>query len=192
MLSPLTDLVRECGHTKATKANTHKHKPWHWDEVNQTVFDNIKTTISKDVVLACPDYSQDFGMYTYSSNFQLGAVITQNNRLMAFFSRKLNKAQQKYRMTKQELLTTAETLVEFKGMLWDQCITVYTDHKTLTQDALGLTSDLVQHWRLLLEEYDPTILYLKGIHNTLADAISRLDNGPIKNSRKTWMTFTKC
>ncbi len=62
-------------------------------------------------------------------------------------------------------------------MLWGQTIKVYTDHKNLTQDALGLTSDRVCRWRLLLEEFAPEIVYIKGIHNTIADAISisRLD-----------------
>ena len=74
-------------------------------------------------------------------------------------------------MTK--LLAIVETLKEFKCMLWGQTITVFTDHKNLMQDALGLTSDQVYHWRLLLEEYGPTIEYIKGIHNTVADTISR-------------------
>ncbi len=65
-----------------------------------------------------------------------------------------------------------ETIKEFKGMLWDQTITVYMDHKKPMQDALGLTSDQVYPRRLLLEEYGPTIEYIKGIHNTVADAIS--------------------
>ncbi len=57
-------------------------------------------------------------------------------------------------------------------MLWGQTITVYMDHKYLMQDALGLTSDQVYSWRLLLEEYIPTIEYIKGIHNPVAGAIS--------------------
>jgi hypothetical protein len=60
-------------------------------------------------------------------------------------------------------------------MLWGQQIKVYTDHKNLIRDALGLTSDRVYRWRLLLEEYAPEIVYIKGIHNTVADAISRLE-----------------
>ena len=58
MLSPLTNLVGECGHTKATVATKTKHTPWNRDHVHQTAFDNIKTAIAKDVVLAYPDYSQ--------------------------------------------------------------------------------------------------------------------------------------
>ena len=71
---------------------------------------------------------------------QLGAVITQGNRPITFFSRKLK---QKYSVTEIELLAIVETLKEFKGMLWGQDIKVYTDHKNITRDALGLTSDRV-------------------------------------------------
>jgi len=54
--------------------------------------------------------------------------------------------------------------------------------KNLTRDGLGLTSDRVARWRILLEEYSPEIIYIKGIHNTVADAISRLDYDPKLNS----------
>jgi hypothetical protein len=109
--------------------------------VHQNAFDNTKTTIAKYVVLAYPDYSQGFDIYTDSSKFQLGAVITQNNRPLAFFSRKPSPTKQKYSATKLVLQAIVETLKEFKGMLWGQTIIVYTDHKNLMQDALGLASD---------------------------------------------------
>jgi hypothetical protein len=43
-------------------------------------------------------------------------------------------------------------------------------------------SDRVTRWRILLEEYDPEIIYIKGIYNTVADAISQLDYDPKLNS----------
>ncbi len=79
--------------------------------------------------------------------------------------------QQKYCFTEIELLAIVEILKEFKGMLWGQDIKVYADHKNLTRDALGLTSDRVYRWRLLLEEYAPETIYIKWIYNTVADAI---------------------
>jgi hypothetical protein len=85
-----------------------------------------------------------------------------------------------------------ETLKESKGMLWGQKIKVYNDHKNLIQDALGLTSNWVYQWRLLLEEYGPEIIHIKGIHNTVADAISWLDYCPVQNNKETWLTFTQC
>ena len=110
----------------------------------------MKTTIAKEVVLAYPDFTKSFDIYTDASTKQLGAVITQDNRPIAFFSRKLSGAQSKYTVTELELLAIVETLKEFNGMLWGQRITVYTDHKNLTRDALGLTSDRVSRWRLIL------------------------------------------
>ncbi len=79
-----------------------------------------------------------------------------------------------------------ETLKEFKGMLWRQGIKVFTNHKNLTRKALGLTSDRVYLWRFLLEEYAPKIIYIKGIHNTAADAISRLDYDPKLNTTNNY------
>jgi hypothetical protein len=42
------------------------------------------------------------------------------------------------------------------------------------RDALGLTLDQVYQWRLLLKKYGPKIVYMKGIHNTVADAVTQL------------------
>ncbi len=77
-------------------------------------------------------------------------------------------------------------------MLWGPKLQVFTDHKNLIQDALGLTLDRVYRWRLLLEEFGPKIMHIKGIHNTVADAISRLIFGPVQDEKVNWMTFTKC
>ena len=92
------------GHIKVTKTNKTKKKLWHWDPVHQQAFDAVKATIAHDVTLDYPDYSQGFEIYTDSSKLQLGAKITQHDRPLAFFSRKLSPAHQKYSMTKQELL----------------------------------------------------------------------------------------
>jgi hypothetical protein len=93
-------------------------------------------------------------------------------------------------------------------MLWGQTIKVYINHKKCTQDTLGLTSDRVYHWGFLLEEFAPKIIYIKGIHNRVADAISQLDYNPTVNLTSKciyamlgmsakgdtiakWMTFSK-
>jgi hypothetical protein len=210
MLAPLTSLVGECGQTKVTRAKGTKKAPWHWDEVHQRAFDHVKATIAREVVLAYLDFSKVFEIYTNASSKQEGAVITQENRPIEFFSQKLATTQHKYSVTKIELLAIVKTLKVFKGMLWGQSIKVYTDHANLIRDALGMTSDRVCRWRLLLEEYGPKIVYIKGIHNTIADAISWLEYDPSINwtaedyhltkvkrrsfkrhQRQSWMTVSK-
>ncbi len=143
MLAHLTSLVGECGQTKVFRAKGTKKAPWHWDEVHQRAFNHIKATIAREVVLAYPNYSKVFEIYTDASSKQLGAVITQENRPIAFFSQKLSTTQHKYSVTKIELLAIVKTLNEFKGMLWGQSIKVYTDHANLIRDALGMNSDHV-------------------------------------------------
>ncbi len=71
-------------------------------------------------------------------------------------------------------------------MLWGQDIKVFTDHKNLTRDDLRLTSDRVYQWRLLLEEYALKIIYTKGIHNTVADAMLQLDYDPKLNTTNNY------
>ncbi len=111
-------------------------------------------------------------------------------------------------VTKIELLAIVETLKDFKGMLWDQHIKVFTDHTNLMRDALGLTLDQVYQCRLFLEEYGPEIVSIKGIHNTVADAVLHLEYDPTVNQtaesfhtmkvrnkqnhqRQCWMTVSK-
>ena len=55
--------------------------------------------VARDVVLSYPDFNKEFVIYTDTSKRQLGAVITQHNRPIAFFSRKLNSAQATYNIT---------------------------------------------------------------------------------------------
>jgi hypothetical protein len=63
MLAPLSDLVGECGETKTTRKNKVKKKPWHWDSIHQIAFDNVKSAIAKEVVLAYPDFTKPFEIY---------------------------------------------------------------------------------------------------------------------------------
>ena len=66
--------------------------------VHQKAFDILRATIVKD--MDYPDYSETFDVYTDASVTQLGAVITQKNRPLAFFSRKFSDVQKQYSVTK--------------------------------------------------------------------------------------------
>ena len=119
----------------------------------------IDFTITSDALqqLAYPTYCEVFENYMDASKQQLGTVIMQNNQPIVFFSRKLSKTQMKYSVTELELLSVVECLKKFKGMLWGQRIKVYTDHKNLVQDMLGLLSDrvylLVTSLRIVWSQY---------------------------------------
>jgi hypothetical protein len=73
----------------------------------------------------------------------------------------------------RELLSIVETLKEFRNILLGQRLRIYTDHKNLTYH--NFDTERVLRWRLILEEYGPELIYIKGDHNIVADALSRLD-----------------
>ncbi len=83
--------------------------------IHQIAFDNVKKTIAKEVVPAYPDFTKLFEICTNASTKQLGAMLTQDNRSIAFFSQKLSGAQSKYTVTKLELLATIRISQE---MVW--------------------------------------------------------------------------
>jgi hypothetical protein len=150
-----------------------KNVKWKWTAIEQQAFENIKKVIGKEVLLAYPNFNKPFEIYTDASHLQLGSVISQDGKPIAFYSRKLTDAQTRYTTTERELLAIVETLKEYRNIMLGQQITVWTDHKNLT--CKNITTERVMRWRLLLEEYGPDIKYIQGSKNIVADALSRLD-----------------
>ncbi|MHA7865811.1 reverse transcriptase family protein, partial [Flagellimonas marinaquae] len=89
---------------------------WEWTDVHQNAFDTMKKVVAREVLLAFPDFNKPFEIYTDASKLQLGAVITQGKKPIAFYSRKLNSAQRNYTTTERELLAIVETLREFRNI----------------------------------------------------------------------------
>ena len=150
-----------------------KPAKFEWKEEQQKAFEEMKRLASKETLLAYPDFNETFDIHTDASHTQLGAVISQRGKPIAFYSRKLNSAQTRYTTTERELLAIVETLKEFRNILLGQKIRVYTDHKNLTYEQFN--TERVMRWRLILEEYGPELIYIKGENNVPADALSRLD-----------------
>ena len=118
--------------------------------------------VTQETSLALPDYSKPFQIYTDASDYQLGGVIQQYGRPLAFFSRKLSTAQKSYTTEEKELLGIVETLKEFKGMLLGYDITVFTDHQNLVHETTLKASDRVMRWKHLLEKFGIKTVHVKS------------------------------
>ncbi len=150
-----------------------KNAKWRWTSIEQKAFATMKKIIGRETLLTYPQFNRPFDIYTDASHTQLGAVVMQDNHPVAFYSRKLNPAQTRYTTTERELLSIVETLKEFRNILLGQQINVYTDHKNLTYK--NFNTERVMRWRLIIEEFSPNLIYIKGTHNVVADALSRLE-----------------
>jgi hypothetical protein len=139
---------------------TSKNVKFIWTDEHQKAFDNIKKIIRREVMLTFPDFSKPFHIFTEASDKKLGAVITQDEKPIAFYSRKLNSSQQRCKAGEQELVSIEETLREFRNILLGYNIIVHTDHKKLTYAKS--TYDRVMCWRLFIEEFGPEFRHIKG------------------------------
>jgi hypothetical protein len=72
------------------------------------------------VLLFYPDFNKHvlFHLYTDTSDHQLGSVIMQAIKPIAFYSRKINTAQKRYTTTERnrELLSAIETCKEYNNI----------------------------------------------------------------------------
>jgi RNase H-like domain found in reverse transcriptase len=64
--------------------------------------------LSKDITLTSPDFKKFFEIYTDASKVQLGAVIEQEGKPLAFYSRKLSDAQTHCTVTELELVSIGD------------------------------------------------------------------------------------
>ena len=101
----------------------------------ETVFVQVKATVSQETLLTYPDWNEPFNIHTDASDFQLGAVISQKGQPIAFFIRKLNSAQLNYTTTEKRLLSIVECCKEFRNILFGYPLRVYSDHKNLVHTA---------------------------------------------------------
>ena len=81
------------------------------------VFDAIKSVIGCEVLLAYPDFNAPFEIHNDASKLQIGAVVSQKGKPIAFYSRNMNGAQQNYTTTEKELFSIVATLKEFRDIL---------------------------------------------------------------------------
>ena len=174
ILAPLTSL-------------SAKTAAWKWSDECDEAFEAIKRAIARETLLNFPDFNKEFHIYTDASDYQLGAVIMQDNKPLAFYSRKLNKHQRRYTTGEQELLSIVETLKEFRNILLGQRLVVHTDHLNILYSKLP--SPRIVRWRLLLEEYGATFEHVKGEDNVVADTLSRHPNTDSDDDDDVTATF---
>ena len=85
-------------------ALTSKTTRWKWEPQHQKAFAMANRVIAKETLLVYPNFNKPFQIHTDASHYQLGAVVSQEGKHMAFYSPKLNPAQTQYMTMERELL----------------------------------------------------------------------------------------
>jgi hypothetical protein len=128
-----------------------KRAPIKWTDKMQQAFDKMHLLMVANALAAYLNHNKRFDVYTDVSDFQLGACIIQEGRLVAYFLQKLTTSQKNFTKMEKEMLSIVATLEEFRSMLLGADIHVFTDHKNLTFDTLK--TQHVLRWCTKIEEF---------------------------------------
>ena len=106
-----------------------------WTEACQDAFKALRALLIKAPVLAFPKEDLPYIVDTDASDYGIGGILSQNvegtEHVIAYYSKSLNPAQQKYCTTRRELLAVVATLDHFKGYVWGPKFLIRTDHAAL-------------------------------------------------------------
>lgn len=161
-----------------------KNTPFIWTEDCEKSFQVLKKSLIKPPVLQYPNFAKtnEFLLQTDASGSAIGSVLCNNDgRPVAYASRTLNKAEKNYPTIEKELLAIVWSVKYFRPYLYGRKFKIQTDHRPLIY-LFGMRdpSSRLLKFRLLLEEYNFTIEYIKGAQNSAADALSRINIEDLK------------
>ena len=163
-------------------SNKFKKLRFTWTPEAQHDFDQLKEEMLKNITLGIPDMSgaTPFSLQTDASDICIGAVLSQSNKIVDCFSRKLQGAERNYPIREKELLAIVCALKKYSHFCSNTTITVYTDHRSLIHlDSMQLNTPVPQSrriarwWMDTLSHFNLKIVYLQGQYNIAADALSR-------------------
>ena len=172
--SPLTEL-------------TSKTVAFQWTEAANLAFLALKTALTTAPVLSFPLPSGEYLLDTDASDLAVGGVLAQiqdgEEKVIAYSSKKLNKQQRRYCVTRRELLAVVTFLREFRNYLLAQEFVIRTDHNSLTwllrfKEPQGQLA----RWLEYAFQFRFRIVHRPGKKHGNADALSRLPSAAEEGS----------
>jgi len=153
---------------------TKKGVDFVWDARCEESFAQLKLSLTTAPVLAVPEGTGGFVVYSDASKYGLGCVLMQHGKVIAYASRQLKPYEKNYPTHDMELAAVVFALKIWRHYLYGERIQLFTDHQSLkyffTQKELNMRQ---RRWLELVKDYDCEILYHPGKANVVADALSR-------------------
>ena len=160
---------------------TQKNVPFEWSADCEDAFCTLRDALIQPPIMAYPDASHPFTIFTDASHSAIGCVLSQiqdgTERVVAYASHVLTAAEQRWSTYDRELWAIVWSIRHFRHYLVSAPFTIVTDHKPL----VGLRKLPVQNdrtgrrsrWALELDPYDWVITHRDGKRHSNADALSR-------------------
>lgn len=151
---------------------------FHWGERQQRAFEELKSRLMAAPILSYPTPTGQFLLDTDASNVCVGAVLSQlqdgEEKVIAYGSAHLQSPQQRYCVTRRELLAVVRFTRQYRHYLLGRSFVLRTDHNSLTWlFRFKNPEGQLARWIEELSQYDFQIEHRPGTKHGNADALSR-------------------
>lgn len=157
-----------------------KNAKFEWTDQCSKAFNSLKQRLISRPIMIHPDFTKPFILQVDASGFGIGAVLAQcdekgKDHPVAYWSRKLTKAEESMTATERECLGAVEAIKHFRSYLYGQFFIIETDHKALEyMDSFKAHNGKVARWKMTLADYNFVVRAKPGKKNGNADSLSRL------------------
>jgi transposase InsO family protein len=148
-----------------------------WTPEGDAAFINIRLLIANSPTLYFIKNDAPIYLMTDASDYGIGGylyqVINYDKQLVALVSKSLTPTQLAWSTIQKEAYAIFFCCTHLDNLLRDRQFTILTDHKNLTFIKQA-SNPMIVRWHLALQELDFEILFVPGVDNVIADAMSRL------------------
>ena len=163
-----------------TQCATKEDFAFQWTDLHQSCFEALKLALAHAPTLKLPDFDKPFEVIVDASNIAVGAVLLQENRPVAYESKKLTPTEARWTTTEREMYAAVHALKQWRCYLQHPTdpFTLWTDHNpnTYFSTTHKPLSARQARWQEFLGPFHFHWKYKKGEDN-IADALSRLTIG---------------
>jgi hypothetical protein len=150
-----------------------KHKSFKWTEEAERSFNILKEKITERPILILPNFVNTFQVICDASGVAIGAVLSQDNRPVAYFSEKLNETKRKYSTYDKNVYAIIQALKKWRHYLVPHEFVLYSDN----QDLQFITrheklNQRHEKWIEFMQNFTFVIKHIVGNANKVANALS--------------------
>jgi hypothetical protein len=151
-----------------------RHKSFKWTEEVEKSFNILKETITEQLILVLPDFGKTFQVRCDASGVAIGAVLSQDNRLVAYLRKNLNESKRKYSTYDKEFYAIIQALMKWRHYLVPKEFVLYSNNQAL--QFINRQEKLNQRhakWIEFMQNFTFVIKHISGNANKVFDALSR-------------------
>lgn len=145
-----------------------------WGEEAETAFLALKEAMTSTPTLAMPNLNKQFIIEIDASDDGIGAVLTQQGRLIAYMSQASGMTKRSWSIYAKEMLAIVEAIRTLRPYLLGKRFFIHTDQRSLKYFLKQcVATPEQQKWVAKLFGYEYEIIYKPCCENSVVDALSR-------------------